>query len=353
MSGFGICENPDILRVISFIKILINVVKFLVPMGLIIMVSLDIGKGVISGENFEKILKASGNKILAAMMIFLLPTIVNFTLVLVDETTSYESCWANANSTVIEEYQVLWDEAKRKEEEEKKKQEFITSSSDITFSYEYVENSNYLPYALYTPSTAQTNETTPLIVWLHGSGERGVTKEVFKTRGLLKDLSNWKLHGFNAYVLCPQNKGSWNNQEAMSKVFGLIDEFIKTKKINNNKIILSGHSMGGLGSLYMAYFGHEKYFSAVAVLSGYNPGKDIDISKISIPVRGYVGTISGEEDSVSVYYMNGDFANAFGKNNLFVFETWHGNVPHVAFTQDKNNDEKSDLIEWMLTQEKR
>ena len=55
MSGFGICENPDILRVIAFIKILINVVKFLVPMGLIIMVSLDIGKGVISGENFEKI----------------------------------------------------------------------------------------------------------------------------------------------------------------------------------------------------------------------------------------------------------------------------------------------------------
>ena len=348
MNGFGICENPDILRVISFIKTLINIVKFLVPMGLIIMVSLDLGKGVTSGENdFGKILKASGNKILAAVIIFLLPTIVNFTLVLVDETTSYESCWANANSTVIEEYQLLWDEVKKKEEEEKKKHEFITSSSDITFSYEYVKSGNYLPYALYTPSTAETNETTPLIVWLHGSEEVGVSEAEFKISGLLKVLDNWELDGFNAYVLCPHlrgsgNPGSWQSEASKQKLYQLIDNFIEENNVNTNKIILSGHSLGGIGVLYMAYQRPE-FYSALAVLSGYNPGVDITVLS-SIPTRGY---------SESIGFMENNFKNAFGSENYYPLSTSHGNVPNMAFNLDENHDNKSDLIEWMLTQEKR
>lgn len=45
MYGFGVCEIPVVLQIIYFIKILINLVKFIVPIGLIIMVSLDFGKG--------------------------------------------------------------------------------------------------------------------------------------------------------------------------------------------------------------------------------------------------------------------------------------------------------------------
>ena len=147
---FSICETPDILRVILFIKTLLDVVKFIIPIGLIIMVSLDIGKGVVSGSaKPEEILKASGNKLLAAVIIFLLPTIVNFTLVFVDENTSYESCWANANNDTIKEYQDILDEKKRLEEEEKKKND-INNQYDPNNSY--ISSINGIIYNLYNQS---------------------------------------------------------------------------------------------------------------------------------------------------------------------------------------------------------
>jgi len=124
MYGFGVCEIPVVLQIIYFIKILINLIKFIVPMGLIVMVSIEVAKGVIGGEKeVSKILKASGNKILAAIIIFLVPTIVDFSIGLVDKFTSYESCWANANASTIKEYKVLWDEAVAKKEEQQKKEE--------------------------------------------------------------------------------------------------------------------------------------------------------------------------------------------------------------------------------------
>ena len=149
---FSICENPNILRVILFIKLLLNVVKFMIPMGLIIMVSLDLVKGVISGEDFGKILKASGNKILAAMIIFLLPTIVNFVLVLVDENTSYESCWTNANNDDIKHFQDVLDEKKRLEEEEKKKND-VSNQYDPNNSY--TSSINGIMYNLYNQSDSK------------------------------------------------------------------------------------------------------------------------------------------------------------------------------------------------------
>lgn len=57
--------------------------------------------------------------------------------------------------------------------------------------------------------------------------------------------------------------------------------------------------MGGQGALYMA---HElpEYFSKCVVLSGYNSG--VDISEISIPTIGFVGTRAAGEDGASVNY---------------------------------------------------
>ena len=44
------------------------------------------------------------------------------------------------------------------------------------------------------------------------------------------------------------------------------------------------------------------------------------------------------------------FAGHFGDDKLITLNTGHGNVPKKALTQDSNGDNKSDLIEWMLSQ---
>ena len=87
---------------------------------------------------------------------------------------------------------------------------FVSSDASITFSYEYVSDGDVMPYGLFTPSTAELNEKTPLIVWLHGSGECGLSKDTFSNRGLPRVLNNWELNGFNAYVLCPQLADDFN-----------------------------------------------------------------------------------------------------------------------------------------------
>ena len=207
-----------------------------------------------------------------------------------------------------------------------------------------------MPYALYTPSTINEDVETPLIVWLHGSGEVGVGKDTFFNSGLLKVMNKWRRQGFNAYVLCPQlagnyNTGRWNKESTKDNLRSLIDKFIAEHNIDLDRIIIVGHSLGGQGALYMA---HElpTYFSRCVVLSGYNPG--IEISEIKIPTIGFVGTASAGEDSGSISYMKNYFMEAFGDESTFFFETSHSGVPGAVFSFDTDDDDKSDLIEWML-----
>ena len=189
--------------------------------------------------------------------------------------------------------------------------------------------------------TASKNTKTPLIVWLHGSGEVGAGEKSLKNSGLLKVINEWQLDGFNAYVICPQlTSGTWNNSTRKDKLNELLDKIVIEKNIDKDKISLTGHSLGGIGVLYMAYY-RPTYYSSLVVLSGYNPIIDYSTLK-NIPIRGY----TERSDS----FMVNNFANTFGSDKLTITNGGHANVPKEAFTEDKNNDNKSDLIEWILTQ---
>ena len=228
---------------------------------------------------------------------------------------------------------------------------YVPSDPSIKYTYKYVNDGSTMPYALFTPSTVSDGEELPLLVWLHGSGEVGTGEATFRNAGLPAVLNSWKLDGFNAYVICPhltgRYSGSWSNTTALANLNATIDKFISENKVDKDKIMLSGHSLGGLGSMYVAYNSNGRY-SALAVMSGYNPG--VDLSGITIPTVGYVGTPGGGEDSNSYNFMVSKFKNRFGEANTFVRNTTHGAIPRVAYTEDANKDNKSDLMEWMLRQ---
>ena len=224
----------------------------------------------------------------------------------------------------------------------------ITSDKSITFSYEYKKEDGYLPYALYTPSTAkQSNKKIPLIIWLHGSVEVSGSEASLKNSGMLKIINNWELEGFNAYVLCPHLTGAyahtWNNELSRERLNNLTNKIIKEKNIDTSKIIITGHSLGGQGTLYMA--AKNDYYYKMVVYSGYHPG--ISMDGIKIPAKGYVG--SNGEDQNSINNMKRYFVPVFGEENLITLNTSHAGVPQVALNLDGNKDNKSDLIEWMLS----
>lgn len=231
---------------------------------------------------------------------------------------------------------------------------YVSSAPDIKMSYKYVNDGSGIPYGLFSPSSAKDNqEGTPLIVWLHGAGELNSSAEKLKSGGLPEALSNWKLDGINAYVVCPHLVGryydNWNTEKSLNNVNNLVDKIIKEKNINRSKIVVIGHSMGGKGAEYMARYGNR--YSAMVVFSGYYTG--LESSLTSIPTLGYVGTVDSGEAEASYLYMVGIFKKTFGDGNTFVLNASHASVPSYALNLDNNKDNKSDLLEWALAQEKR
>lgn len=226
----------------------------------------------------------------------------------------------------------------------------IIFDPNITFTSEYIAGGEVMNHILYTPSTASNDTPMPLIVWLHGSGERYGGGGLLIQSGLPNVLNNWELEGFNAYVLCPHLTGKfgysqWSSAGAAKSLGTLLDKFINEHNVDIDNVVVVGHSLGGQGALYMA---HElpEYFSKCVVLSGYHPG--INISEINIETIGYVGKANAGEDPSSINYMKNNFASAFGEDNFFVLQASHGGVPRAAFTEDKDSNGRSDIIEWML-----
>ena len=229
---------------------------------------------------------------------------------------------------------------------------FVSSDPSITFSYEYIKDDSkqIIPYGLYTPSTAATNEKTPLIVWLHGNGERNVSSDALYNSGLLHTLNKWSMEGFNAYVVTPHlsygfDTGLWMKPKAVEYLTTLLEHLMTQYNIDTDRIILCGHSLGGQGSIYIASMMPDT-FSCVAVLSGYDCYEDLPIS---IPMIAYEGHPNCGESSTSYNYMKGKFQTTYPDAEVRVLNSSHVSLPYDAFTLDENQDGKSDLIEWMLS----
>ena len=229
----------------------------------------------------------------------------------------------------------------------------IIFSEDITFNYSWVSDGEHMPYALYTPSCADEYDEIPLIVWLHGTGQIGVSEWEFRNWSLPAVMENWTLEGFNAYVLCAQlsapfNNGTWNNPTSMGYVKDLLDSFISEHNVDRSKVYILGHSLGAVGSVYMA---HEmpEYFAACVAMCPYYQG--FDITEIEIPVMAYVGSPGGGEDEISYRYAL-KISDALGDDSVTVFPTSHGGVPKMAFNLDEDKNNRSDLLEWLLSIDK-
>jgi len=118
---FNICENSNILSAILFAKELINIISIFVPIILIIMLSVELLKIVVSGDDngFKKHSKSIVTKAIAAVAIFFIPTLVNLLLSMLNKVSYNDTlCWVNATDETIADYKTL-EEARNKVEEEK------------------------------------------------------------------------------------------------------------------------------------------------------------------------------------------------------------------------------------------
>ena len=119
-----ICTNVVFLRILLYFKIALQVISIAVPIGLIVKLIMDFYKGMVagSGESLSTIFKNSFNRIVAAIIVFLTPMLVNFIVSIIENTFSasldYQSCLANVSN--IEYYENLEREREKQAEEAKR-----------------------------------------------------------------------------------------------------------------------------------------------------------------------------------------------------------------------------------------
>ena len=101
-----ICRDPEVLKVILYIKTLIDIILYIIPIILIVMMGLDIFKSIAASKEDEmkKNINISIKRIVFIVIMFLVPTIVKFSMsILGDIGVDYTECYNNANSDTIED----------------------------------------------------------------------------------------------------------------------------------------------------------------------------------------------------------------------------------------------------------
>lgn len=124
-----------------------------------------------------------------------------------------------------------------------------------------------LRYTLSVPGAVAKGGTVPLVVALHYGGP----VSPYYGGGYLQLLVQPALEKLEAVMIAPDcPAGRWENAAGEKAVLALI-EHIKTKyKIDEKKIVLTGFSLGGIGTWYLASR-HPELFCAAIPVSGMPP----------------------------------------------------------------------------------
>ena len=112
------------------------------------------------------------------------------------------------------------------------------------------ENGNLLNYRLFEPKNTQ--EKQPLVLFLHGAGERGTSNDVqlLANRGAISWADPEQQAINSAYVAAPQAAigGSWTSSTNSNLLLDLIETLKQEYPIDSDRIYITGISLGGMGT---------------------------------------------------------------------------------------------------------
>ncbi len=186
----------------------------------------------------------------------------------------------------------------------------------------------------------KSREVWPLLVFLHGSGERGDNLDLVKVHGPLKHVDQGQ--NFNFIILAPQCPV--NEDFDSETLFSLISQIAEMYKVDKDRIYVTGLSMGGAATWDLAML-HPEYFAAIAPVCGYvnrnYPFKAEALKNLPVWV------FHGANDDVVPVHREANMVAAleyFGNKVKFsIYPT----ANHDAWTETYKNPE---LYEWLLKQ---
>ncbi len=128
-------------------------------------------------------------------------------------------------------------------------------------------------YAVYVPEGHDGSKAFPVILFLHGGGEKGEDGVVPAQVGLGPAILH-RPGGLPALVVFPQARENWAVGSAdMNGALAALDDVIATCKADTKRVVLTGPSMGGRGTWELAAAHPERFAAVVPVCAG--PARDI------------------------------------------------------------------------------
>ncbi len=123
-------------------------------------------------------------------------------------------------------------------------------------------------YQVYVPSAWTRHRRWPVILFLHGVGERG-SDGLRQTQVGLGSAIRLHSDRFPAVVVFPQCPAGeyWTNPDAMKEAMDALAAAIKEFHGDRKRLYLTGLSMGGYGA-WAAADRHPGLFAAITVVSG-------------------------------------------------------------------------------------
>ena len=220
-----------------------------------------------------------------------------------------------------------------------------------------------LPYRLLTPDTVVPGQRYPLVLFLHGAGERGRDNCAQLRHGAARFVDSTARRQFPAYVLFPQcpsdefwpailrqdHFGRGANpfplSQPMSRPLRLADELLEHTitqfPIDTMRIYVVGLSMGGMGTLDLVSRRPQRFAAAVAICGGVN----VHRLELLRGTRTRFRLIHGDADPVVPVRFSREAAAALRRAGASVE---YIELPGVGHGSWYNAFRRTDFLEWLF-----
>ncbi len=176
----------------------------------------------------------------------------------------------------------------------------------------------------------------PLILFLHGSGERGTDLSKVKAHGPPRLVSEGQEMPF--IIVSPQcpARSTWEPETLV----GLLDQIVRKYAVDVDRIYLTGMSMGGAGTWALAS-AHPERFAAIAPVCGWgDPGMAHRIGRMP------VWAFHGARDDVVPLRASQEMVDALKQVGNEARFTIYPDAGHDSWTQTYSNPA---LYDWFLS----
>ena len=176
-------------------------------------------------------------------------------------------------------------------------------------------------YQVYVPADWSKNQKWPVILFLHGAGERG-KDGLFPSEIGIGNAIRRHAERFPCIVVIPQcrKEGWWTHANMEAQVFTALDQAVKEFQGDTQRLYLTGLSMGGYGTWAFGAKYPGKFAALVPICGGVRlPPRARERLKLTVP-----------EEPADVYNVT---AQKVGKTPVWVF---HGGAdPVVPVTESR------------------